>query len=73
MGSASITPTALCAILRPASEYDLVLEQFRPGAMVRLGLGYNQLREINSALIYRSITGYGQSGPWLDRAGHDIN
>ena len=54
-------------------EYDIVLEQFRPGVMERLGLGYEALKAINPALIYVSITGYGQTGPYKDRAGHDIN
>lgn len=54
-------------------EYDIVLEQFRPGVMERLGLGYEALKAINPGLIYVSITGYGQTGPYKDRAGHDIN
>ena len=54
-------------------EYDIVLEQFRPGVMDRLGVGYDALRQHNSALIYCSITGYGQTGPYRDRAGHDLN
>ncbi|MBC3238622.1 CoA transferase [Pseudomonas lurida] len=54
-------------------EYDIVLEQFRPGVMERLGLGYEALKSINPRLIYVSITGYGQTGPYKDRAGHDIN
>lgn len=54
-------------------EYDIVLEQFRPGVMERLGLGYEALKAINPRLIYVSITGYGQTGPYKDRAGHDIN
>ena len=53
--------------------YDVVVEQFRPGAMDRLGLSWEALREISPGLIYCSITGYGQSGPLRDRAGHDIN
>ena len=55
------------------NEYDIVLEQFRPGVMERLGLGYEALKAINPRLIYVSITGYGQTGPYKDRAGHDIN
>lgn len=55
------------------AEYDIVVEQFRPGVMARLGLGYDQLVKINPQLIYCSITGYGQTGPYRDRAGHDIN
>lgn len=54
-------------------DYDIVLEQFRPGVMERLGLGYEALKAINPKLIYVSITGYGQTGPYRDRAGHDIN
>lgn len=54
-------------------EYDILIEQFRPGVMSRLGLGYNDLKAINPKLIYCSITGYGQTGPYQKRAGHDIN
>src|SRR5699024_8991668 len=54
-------------------EYDIVLEQFRPGVMQRLGLGYKELKEINPSLIYCSLTGFGQTGPYRDRPGHDIN
>ncbi|MCJ8205664.1 CaiB/BaiF CoA-transferase family protein [Pseudomonas sp. RGM2987] len=54
-------------------DYDILLEQFRPGVMDRLGLGYEALKAINPRLIYVSITGYGQTGPYRDRAGHDIN
>jgi len=64
---------AVDIIKKLVSEYDVVLEQFRPGVMERLGLGYSVLSEINSSLIYCSITGYGQTGPYKDRAGHDIN
>ena len=52
---------------------DIVLEQFRPGVMARLGLGYDEMRALNPRLIYCSISGYGQSGPRVDEAGHDIN
>ncbi|MGY8871017.1 MAG: CaiB/BaiF CoA transferase family protein [Pseudomonadales bacterium] len=55
------------------ADYDIVVEQFRPGVMSRLGLGYEQLSKINPSVIYCSITGYGQTGPYRDRAGHDIN
>lgn len=55
------------------ADYDIIVEQFRPGVMQRLGLGYNDLAAINPALIYCSITGYGQTGPLCDRTGHDIN
>jgi crotonobetainyl-CoA:carnitine CoA-transferase CaiB-like acyl-CoA transferase len=52
---------------------DILLEQFRPGVMARLGLGYEQLRAINPRLIYCAISGYGQRGPREAEAGHDIN
>lgn len=55
------------------AEFDIVVEQFRPGVMQRLGLGYEDLKAINPRLIYCSITGYGQTGSYKDRAGHDIN
>lgn len=52
---------------------DILVEQFRPGVMDRLALGYDELRAINPRLIYCSITGYGQQGPLAQRAGHDLN
>ncbi len=55
------------------NDFDIVLEQFRPGVMDRLGVGYEELSKINPKIIYCSITGYGQTGPYKDRAGHDIN
>jgi len=56
-----------------ASGADIIIEQFRPGVMDKMGLGYNSLKTGNEGLIYCSLTGYGLSGPWFDRAGHDIN
>ncbi|MCG8563286.1 MAG: CoA transferase [Hyphomicrobiales bacterium] len=52
---------------------DILIEQFRPGVMARLGLGYEELCVLNPRLIYCSITGYGQDGPLAGRAGHDLN
>ncbi|MHC8402282.1 CaiB/BaiF CoA transferase family protein [Pseudomonas sp. MDT1-17] len=66
-------PEALEVIKQLLQNFDIVLEQFRPGVMERLGLGYDALKAINPKLIYVSITGYGQTGPYKDRAGHDIN
>lgn len=53
--------------------YDIVVEQSRPGVMDRLGVGYERLREVCPHIIYGSLTGYGQDGPYRDRAGHDLN
>src|SRR5258706_921466 len=52
---------------------DVLVEQFRPGVMARLGLGPDAVRAINPKLVYCSITGYGQTGPRADEAGHDLN
>ncbi|MFA1820227.1 CaiB/BaiF CoA transferase family protein [Virgibacillus oceani] len=54
-------------------EYDVVLEQFRPGVMERLGLDYETLKQVNPNIIYCSLSGYGQTGPYRDRPGHDNN
>ncbi|MFA7555690.1 MAG: CaiB/BaiF CoA-transferase family protein [Spongiibacteraceae bacterium] len=66
-------PAALDIVHQLVADYDIVVEQFRPGVMTRLGLGYDALAKINPRLIYCSITGYGQTGRYKDRAGHDIN
>jgi len=58
---------------RLAKSADVLLEGFRPGVMDRLGLGYEALREENPRLIYTALTGYGQDGPYAQRAGHDLN
>jgi len=60
-------------LLRLAREYDVLLESFRPGVLDRLGVGYERLREENPRLVICAITGYGQDGPYRDRAGHDMN
>lgn len=52
---------------------DVLLEQFRPGVMDRLGLGYEALRRLNPKLIYCAITGWGQTGPKANVAAHDLN
>src|SRR5260370_5833788 len=59
--------------LRLVRNADVVLESFRPGVMDRLGLGYEQLKEVHPGLIYCAISGYGQDGPYPLRAGHDLN
>jgi crotonobetainyl-CoA:carnitine CoA-transferase CaiB-like acyl-CoA transferase len=53
--------------------YDIVLESFRPGVMDRLGIGYQELKKRNPRVIFCSLSGYGQDGPYRERSGHDIN
>ena len=61
-------------ILTPIlKEADIIIEQFRPGVMKRLGLDYESIKKINQDIIYVSITGYGQYGPKSMVAGHDLN
>jgi crotonobetainyl-CoA:carnitine CoA-transferase CaiB-like acyl-CoA transferase len=66
-------PRGRDAFLHLSSRADVVLESFRPGVMDRLGVGYERLRQDNPRLVYCAITGYGQDGPYAQRAGHDMN
>ena len=66
-------PEAIEIIKALVKKYDVVLEQFRPGVMNRLGIGYEKIKAINPSIIYCAITGYGQTGPYKNRAGHDLN
>lgn len=52
---------------------DVVVESYRPGVMARLGMDYASLARDNPGLVYLSITGYGQDGPWANLPGHDLN
>jgi alpha-methylacyl-CoA racemase len=52
---------------------DILVEQFRPGVMERLGLGYDEVRRTHPRIVYCSISGYGRSGPRAGEAGHDLN
>lgn len=62
-------PDGRDVVLRLARDADVVIENFRPGVMDRLGLGYARLRETNGRLVMLSVTGYGQDGPYAGRAG----
>jgi len=65
------TNEARAIVLSLADGSDVVIENFRPGTMERLGLGYEALRARNPRLVYCSISGYGQSGPLRERPGYD--
>lgn len=66
-------PDGRAVLLRLARDADVVIESFRPGVMERLGVGYEALKSENPRLVYCAISGYGQDGPYRDKAGHDIN
>ena len=59
--------------LQLAKDADVVFETFRPGAVKRWGMDYEAVRAVNPRVIYCSLSGYGQTGPYRDRAGHDLN
>jgi alpha-methylacyl-CoA racemase len=61
------------AFLRLAQRADAVVEGFRPGVVSKLGVGYEAVAAVNARIVYCSISGYGQDGPYAQRAGHDIN
>ena len=65
--------SAVRAFLDLARTADIVVEGFRPGIMDKLGIGYSQVAAVNPRVVYCSITGYGQTGPFRDLAGHDMN
>ena len=66
-------PKNLKILIPILKEADIIIEQFRPGVMKRLGLDYESIKKINQDIIYVSITGYGQYGPKSMVAGHDLN
>lgn len=60
-------------VLELVSNTDVLIEGFRPGVMDKFGLGYEAVKKLNPGIIYCSITGFGQTGPYSSKAGHDIN
>jgi CoA:oxalate CoA-transferase len=65
-------PEDVAALRKLIGRADVVLQNFRPGVIERLGLDYEAVKAINPAIVYASITGYGESGPWADRPGQDL-
>lgn len=66
-------PAGRGIFMQLAADADVVLEGFRPGVVKRLGVDYASVGEVNADVIYCSLSGYGQEGPYVDRVGHDIN
>ena len=66
-------PHAIARLTPLIERSDVLIEQFRPGVMERLGLGYAALSKLNPRLVYCSITGFGQTGPRREMAAHDLN
>jgi crotonobetainyl-CoA:carnitine CoA-transferase CaiB-like acyl-CoA transferase len=65
------TPEGVAIIKRLASRADVVIQNFRPGVMDRLGLGYEALRQVNPEVVYASLSGFGSQGPYRDRSAYD--
>jgi alpha-methylacyl-CoA racemase len=63
----------IAAVLRLVPRYDVVIEGFRPGVLEAMGLGPDVLRAARADIIVARISGFGQTGPWAKRAGHDLN
>jgi crotonobetainyl-CoA:carnitine CoA-transferase CaiB-like acyl-CoA transferase len=66
-------PQAKDIFYRLSREADVMLEGFRPGVTARLGIDYESIKKINEKIIYCSVTGYGQDGPYRNMVGHDVN
>ncbi|MCX5881991.1 MAG: CaiB/BaiF CoA-transferase family protein, partial [Deltaproteobacteria bacterium] len=67
------TPEGKEIFFRLVKTADVVMEGFRPGVVQRLGVDYETVSKVNPGIIYCSITGYGQTGPYVNRVGHDVN
>ena len=67
------SPAGRAAFLRLAAGARVVVESFRPGVVDRLGVGYEAVRSVNPTIVYCSTSGYGQTGPAAQRAGHDLD
>ncbi|MEO6026561.1 MAG: CaiB/BaiF CoA-transferase family protein, partial [Candidatus Binatia bacterium] len=66
-------PRGKAAFLQLAAKAHVVIESFRPGVAARLGIGFDEVRTVNRAIVYCSTSGYGQDGPQSTWAGHDLN
>ncbi len=65
-------PTDILQVKKLITRADILIQNFRPGIMERLGLGYESVHEINPRLVYAVVTGYGKEGPWKNKPGQDL-
>jgi CoA:oxalate CoA-transferase len=65
-------PADLVSVKKLVAQADVMIQNFRPGVMQRIGLDYENVAKINSRLVYGTITGYGETGPWADLPGQDL-
>ncbi|MEN9358958.1 MAG: hypothetical protein RL095_493 [Verrucomicrobiota bacterium] len=65
-------PEDLAAAKKLIARADVMVQNFRPGVMTKIGLDYARVKEINPRIVYGEVTGYGQSGPWVDKPGQDL-
>ncbi len=65
-------PGHLAMVRQLVARADVLIQNFRPGVIERLGLGYEVVRELNPRLVYGTVTGYGELGPWRDKPGQDL-
>ena len=65
-------PEHLAQIRKLITRADVLIQNFRPGVMERIGLGYDEVAKLNPKLVYGSVTGYGATGPWADLPGQDL-
>lgn len=65
-------PGQLAEVKKLIRKADVIIENFRPGTMEKLGLGYEEAKKLNPRLIYGKVTGYGSEGPWKDKPGQDL-
>jgi CoA:oxalate CoA-transferase len=66
------SPKDIASIRRLIAKADVLIENFRPGVMDRLGLGYDAVKQLRPELVYSTVTGYGSNGPWKDKPGQDL-
>lgn len=62
----------LASLRKLIGQADVLIQNFRPGVIARLGLDYETVKQINPRIVYASISGYGEEGPWVDRPGQDL-